>query len=76
MNVNLLLGIAAVGYGLYTAYVRATSPEKFGKLGAMKQRWGDRGGMIVHVIGYTVVPLIVGAVLIMSSMLGGAASSE
>jgi hypothetical protein len=76
MNLNLLLGIAALGYGLYTGYVRATSPEKFGKLAAMKKQWGDRAGMIVHVVAYTIIPLIVGIVLIASSMVGGPAASD
>jgi hypothetical protein len=44
MNFNLLLGVAAVLFGLYTAYLRATTPEKLGKLDAMKKQWGERGG--------------------------------
>ena len=38
MDFNLLLGVFALGYGLYTVYIRATAPEKFGKLAAMKKQ--------------------------------------
>ena len=76
MDLNLLLGIAALGYGVYTAYVRATSPEKFGKLAAMKEQWGEGPGMIVHVVAYTVVPLILGIVLIAVSVSARGAPPE
>jgi hypothetical protein len=67
--INLLLGIAAVAYGLYTLYARATSPNKFAKLEVMKKQWGERGGTIVHVVCYSVVPIIAGLALIASSLL-------
>jgi len=71
MSFRLLLGIAAIGYGLYTAYVRATTPEKLGKLEAMRKQWGDSTGNAVHIIGYTVVPIVVGLVLLATDLLGG-----
>jgi len=73
---NLLLGIAAVAYGLYTLYARATSPNKFAKLEAMKKQWGERPGTIVHVIGYSVVPIIAGLALIASSLLSRGADAR
>ena len=69
MNFNLLLGVAAILFGLYTAYVRATTPEKLGKLDAMKKQWGERGGTAVHIIGYTVVPIVVGVLLVASALM-------
>ena len=68
MVLNLFLGVAALGYGLYTAYVRATSPEKLAKLSAMKQQWGDSTGLIGHVVAYTIIPLLVGVILIVSAL--------
>lgn len=65
---KLLLGVLALGFGLYTMYVRATSPNKLGKLDAMKKQWGEQAGTIVHVVGYTVLPIIVGLVLIVTSL--------
>ena len=68
MNINLLLGVAAILYGLYTAFVRARTPEKFAKLDAMKKQWGERAGTVVHTVGYTVVPIVVGVVLVVSAL--------
>jgi len=76
MNFNLLLGLAALGYGLYTLYVRATRPEKLPKLDAMKKQWGERSGTIVHVVGYTVLPIAVGVALIVGSLLSGSTASQ
>ena len=68
MNFNLVLGIAAIAYAIYTAVMRARKPEAFGKLEAMRQQWGQGMGTTIHVIGYTVVPFIVGVVLIASAL--------
>jgi hypothetical protein len=70
MNTNLLLGVAAIGYGAYTAYARVATPEKLGKLDAMKRQWGERAGTVAHVVAYTVVPAIVGMVLIAKGLIG------
>ena len=37
----------------------------------MKKFWGETGGLIVHVVGYTVVPIVVGIVLVLSGLRGG-----
>ena len=68
MNTNLLLGIAAVGYGIFTAIMRATRPDGFGKLEAMQEQWGEGAGKTVHVIAYTVMPILVGCVLIVAGL--------
>ncbi len=68
MNVNLLLGIGAIGYGLFTIYVRFTDPSKLGKLDAMKKQWGNSAGTAIHWIGYTVAPIVVGAILIVTAL--------
>lgn len=71
MNVvTILLGVAALGYGLYTAWARKAKPEQFAKLEPMKKVWGEKAGPIVHVVGYTVVPIILGAVLVVLGFMG------
>ena len=67
---DLLLGIGALGFGLYTGYVRSTSPEKFGKLKAMKEQWGPTAGNLVHLIAYTLIPIVVGVVLLFRDLAG------
>jgi hypothetical protein len=64
---KLLLGVAAVGFGLYTLYLRSTAPEKLGKLEAMKEQWGEQNGALVHLAAYTVVPILVGLTLMATS---------
>jgi hypothetical protein len=67
---DLLIGIGALGFGLYTAYVRATSPGRFEKLEAMKERWGPTGGNLVHLVVYTLVPIGVGAIFLIRGLAG------
>lgn len=66
-----LIGVASVGYGIYTAWVRGKAPGKFRKLEPMKKFWGERGGLAVHFVGYTVVPVVLGAWLIAVGLRGG-----
>lgn len=61
-----------VAYGLLTTLLRILRPGVFSKLGPMKDRWGDRAGFWMHVFGYSVVPIVVGAVIAIRGW-GGAA---
>ena len=63
---NLLtmgLGAAICIYGIYTMTMRTRSPEQFGKLKAMKDKHGDSTGTALHIMAYTVVPIVVGIIL-------------
>ncbi len=66
--VQVLIGILALGYGLYTAYVQIKSPEKFGKLESMKRVYGDRAGKIIHFLLYTLIPIGFGLYLIATGL--------
>ena len=68
--VNLTLGVFALGFGLLTLVLRFTNPGMFGKLAAMKQQWGDTAGTAIHVIAYSLVPILVGAALIAAGATG------
>jgi hypothetical protein len=70
MTVNLLLGLLALAYGLYTLYARSATPEKFAKLEAMKERWGEQNGNLLHLVSYSIVPIAVGLVLVGRALLG------
>jgi hypothetical protein len=59
-SLTIIVGIAAAAYGCYTADLRHKDPSKFGKLDAMKKAWGDKPGLLVHFVAYTVVPIAVG----------------
>lgn len=68
MTINIIIGIAAIAYGVFTLYARVTHRTGFGKLEAMKERWGSTPGTIIHVIAYTVVPIAVGIVLLVRGL--------
>jgi hypothetical protein len=68
--VTVLVGVAAVVYGVYTAWARRAKPEQFKKLDAMTRMWGHRGGLALHVVGYTVVPIVIGMMLILGGLRG------
>jgi hypothetical protein len=67
---TILIGVAALGFGIYTAYMRARNPAKFGKLAAMKKQWGEGAGNAIHLVAYTVIPIIFGIVMIMAGIQG------
>ena len=69
--ITVIVGFAAIAYGIYTTRTRRVAPEKFTKLAAMKQAWGEKAGMVVHVVGYTVLPVVLGLVLILTGLRGG-----
>ena len=71
MNIfTLVLGIVLFGYGAFSIILRIKSPEKFGKLEAMKKNFGNKGGMAVHIIFYSILPILAGIVFIVSGILG------
>jgi hypothetical protein len=62
------VGVLCIGYGIYTAVIRIKSPEKMGKYEAMKNRFGDTAGKIMHTIFYTVLPMLFGIVMILKGV--------
>jgi len=70
MNSYTILGILAIIYGIYTFYSRTTKPEKLIKLKAMKQLFGDKKGNIVHLIGYSFLPILLGIMMALKGLFG------
>ena len=68
--VSLVLGLAALGYGVYMFFVRRNAPQKIMKLQAMQRAFGERPGYIVHLIGYTVIPILFGVFALVSGING------
>ncbi len=68
---ELIIGILALLYGLYTIYLRGRKDSKaWGKLEKMKEAYGEKAGTIIHIISYTIVPIAVGIVGIAAYCLG------
>jgi len=65
---SVALGAVMIGYGIWTGFQRPRAPEKFEKLQAMKEFYGAKRGTIIHVIGYTVLPIIFGIVFLVAGI--------
>jgi len=61
---TLAIGLFALLFGICTLFVRLKNPEKFGKLNAMKEKYGEKTGATIHTISYTVIPIVAGILFI------------
>jgi hypothetical protein len=68
--ISLALGGVAVCFGIYTLVLRSKRPQAFAKLDAMKKKWGEKPGTIIHVVAYSIIPLVFGAVAILAGLKG------
>lgn len=67
---NLIFGVLALLMGLLTIYLRVFKNSKgLGKLETMKEAYGEKLGLAIHIISYTVVPIAVGIVMIVKYLL-------
>ena len=67
---SIVIGAAAILYGIYTLYARIKTPEKFAKLEAMKKAYGKTAGNAIHFVSYTLIPMGVGITFIVLGILG------
>jgi low temperature requirement protein LtrA len=68
--VTISTGAAISLYGVYTLVMRTKAPEKFGKLTAMKAKYGDSTGTAAHILAYTVLPIVAGIILSFAGLNG------
>jgi hypothetical protein len=67
---TLAIGLFALLFGICTLFLRVKNPEKFGKLNAMKEKYGEKTGATIHTISYTVIPIIAGILFIVIGLKG------
>ena len=67
---TMALGLAMIAFGVVTAVLRQTRPQVFRKLEPMKRAWGPRAGLGVHIVGYTIVPIVAGAIFVYNGVHG------
>jgi len=71
MNIlTVVIGIAALLFGIYTMYVRSTNPDKFGKLKAIQAHFGKKGGALLHLVIYSIIPIIFGIIMLFAGFMG------
>jgi len=67
MSFEFLLGVFFLVLGIVSLIGRIFTIESlFWKLDKMKTFWGDKRGAIIHFVGYTIVPIVVGTILILT----------
>ncbi len=69
--INVWIGAFMLLAGTVTLVMRFVAPESplFRKQEAMRERFGHQGGTAAHVVAYTVMPLIGGAILVGTELL-------
>jgi hypothetical protein len=69
--VTIVIGATAIVFGIYTLYLRTKNPAKLGKLEAMQTRWGATAGVVVHMVAYSLLPILFGIVVLFVGFRGG-----
>ena len=64
---RLLVGVFAIGFGLYSLFIRGKSSNST-KLNAIKNYWGESKGNLIHLIFYGVLPIILGALVVLKAI--------
>ncbi len=70
IGINFILGVLGIVYGLYSFIQRKVAPEKIEKLQSMIERNGEKMGHTIHLVGYTILPIIAGLLLLFSHFRG------
>ncbi len=66
-ELNFIVGVLAIVYGLYSFYQRKTAPENIAKLQEMIERNGEKMANTIHLVGYTIMPIIAGLMLLFAA---------
>lgn len=69
---SLFIGTISLAYGVFTLYARIKKPALLGKLQVMKDRFGDTAGGLIHLMAYTIMPIVIGGLLLKSGLAGHA----
>ena len=64
IDIKLILGLLAIVYGLYWFIRRKIAPENIEKLQVMIERNGEKMGHSIHLFGHTILPFVVGLLLL------------
>ncbi len=64
MSFDLVLGIFAIAFGVFTGVARVLKLNVFAKAEPMQARVGERAGTAVHLVAYTILPIVLGGSLI------------
>lgn len=66
IGLNLILGVLAIAYGVYSYIRRKTAPDSIDKLQTMIERNGEKMGHSIHLFGYTILPIVAGILILLA----------
>lgn len=64
ITTDLIIGLVLVIFSLYTLVARQIAPNHFAKLKPMKEYWGEKKGVAIHIFAYTVIPMVAGLLML------------
>jgi hypothetical protein len=67
---TVVVGCAAIVYGLVTLVLRFRGSSLVAKVGPMQERFGRTAGMVIHVVAYSVLPLVFGVIALVLGLSG------
>lgn len=67
---SIFIGIISLAYGFFTLYARIKKPALLGKLQVMQNRFGHKPGGLIHLLVYTILPLVAGGLILKSGLMG------
>ena len=70
IELNFVLGVLAIVYGIYWFIQRKVAPGKIEKLQLMIDRNGEKLGHSIHLFGHTILPIVAGLLLLFSHFRG------
>ena len=69
-TITIIIGAAVFLFGVYISVMRYVRPQKLGKLAALQQLFGETTGNLIHLLSYSVLPLVAGAIFLLAGMRG------
>ncbi len=66
-ELNFIVGVLAIVYGLYSYYRRKTAPQDIAKLQELIERNGEKMANSIHLFGYTILPIVAGMLMLLAA---------
>jgi len=67
---TLIIGAAVLLFGVYMTIMRYTRPQGLKKLEALKDLFGDKTGNLIHMLAYSIMPLMAGGIFLLAGVKG------
>jgi len=68
--ITIAIGVVALVFGIYTLITRSKRPEQYTKLKAMQDKLGEKPGYTLHLVAYSIAPMVFGTVMILAGLHG------